>query len=168
MSLVETPLAGAALAIRHGNTTWTVERELAVRRLWKGGSTAAEISIEIGGTTRNAVIGKLHRLGLTMVDRQNSREPAPRKPRRRPDGFRRLADKRIARPAEPFHKPMMCEPAPEIQTHERIALVDLTAESCRFPLGDPGKPGFGFCNGQHVKGRPYCAGHMRIAYGRFA
>ena len=100
MTFFETSnLAGHALSIRHGNTSWTVERELTLRRLWKAGWSAGEISLQLGSTTRNAVIGKLHRFGLTRGDRAQGVEikclPGARtagaKVQRRPDGFRRKA-----------------------------------------------------------------------------
>lgn len=173
MSLVETPLAGAAYAIRHGNTSWTVERELTLRRLWAAGWSAGEINLQLGGTTRNAVIGKLHRFGLTKGDRTEGVEikclPGARtagaKVQRRPDGFRRKALPKNPQGRPPVHA--YTEPAP-IVTIERsdvaCTFAELSKGMCRYPYGEPGAPDFAFC-GRHADGT-YCAGHRRIAYRR--
>lgn len=184
MTFIETSnLAGAALGIRNGNTPWTVERELTVRRLWKAGRSAGEISLELGSTTRNAVIGKLHRFGLTKGDRTEGDRtegvtlkcsPAARvagaKVQRRPDGYRRLADKRASEatggpnapvrnttrinaklagldPGLDGYVPMEAPPAAE-PIH---SLFDLQDEHCRWPHGDPGKPGFHYCGGKAAR-----------------
>lgn len=173
MTFIETSnLAGAALGIRNGNTPWTVERELTVRRLWKAGWSAGEISLELGSTTRNAVIGKLHRFGLTKGDRAEGVtlkcSPAARvagaKVQRRPDGFRRMPDKRTQSAVQQLFVAPAPKPAPDTPPDQRVPLLDLTAKSCRFPIGDPCKPDFGFCTAEHLYGLPYCGFHARICY----
>lgn len=159
--------------LRNGSISpWTVERELTVRRLWKAGHSAGEINLELGGTTRNAVIGKLFRMGLTKGDRAEGVEikclPGARtagaKVQRRPDGFRRKPDKRPAKPLQQLFASPLPEPAPDIPPHERIPLLALTEDSCRYPIGDPRTAGFGFCNGKRVNGISYCGFHARICY----
>lgn len=174
MTFIETPLSGAAYAIRHGNTSWTVARELEVRKLWRAGYTASRIALELGGVTRNAVIGKLNRLGMRM----NSRTPgvtltcdptariAGSKPGQRPDGFRRKPDKRPQSAVKQLFAAPAPEVAPDIPAHQRVPLQALTRESCRYPIGDPGQPDFGFCDSKHAPGLPYCSSHARIAYRR--
>lgn len=173
MTFVETSnLAGAALASRRGNSSWTNERELEVRKLWMAGYTASQIAVEIGGTTRNAVIGKLHRAGLTMNHRtpgvtikcDPSARVANSKPGRRPDGYRRMPDRRPAKPLQQLFEAPTPVAVLDIPPHERVSLLALTGESCRYPIGDPRASDFGFCNKSHARGLPYCGFHARICY----
>jgi GcrA cell cycle regulator len=56
------------------------------------------------------------------------------------------------------------EPDLDIPPHQRVPLLALTHETCRFPLGHPGDPDFGFCPNRHADGASYCARHHRLAY----
>jgi GcrA cell cycle regulator len=47
-----------------------------------------------------------------------------------------------------------------------VPLLELTDKDCKWPIGEPGKPGFGFCAQPRWKPSPYCVGHTRIAFGR--
>lgn len=194
MTFVETSnLSGAALASRHGNTSWTVARELEVRKLWTAGYTASQIALEIGGTTRNAVIGKLHRAGLMTGSRTPGvtikADPTARlagsKPGRRPDGFRRMPDKRPSEAAGGSNARMRnttkiaaklagldpgfnegalrVVPAAVNPIH---SLFDLGPSHCRWPHGDPGKPNFHFCGGEALDGSSYCGVHHFVAHAR--
>lgn len=174
MTFIETSnLSDTGPLMRNGSISpWTLERELTVRRLWKAGYSAGEINLELGGTTRNAVIGKLFRLGLTKGDRAEGVEikclPGARtagaKVQRRPDGFRRKPDKRPANPVQQLFK----APAPsailDIPPHERVPLLALTEENCRYPIGDPHTADFGFCSSKRATGLSYCRFHARLCY----
>lgn len=174
MTFIETSNLGIlGPTLRNGSvSSWTVERELTVRRLWKAGYSAGEINLELGGTTRNAVIGKLFRMGLTKGDRAEGVEikclPGARtagaKVQRRPDGFRRMPDKRPAKPVQKLFATPASEIILEIPAHERAPLLALTKNSCRYPIGDPHAADFGFCDGKRVPGLSYCAGHARLCY----
>lgn len=169
MTFIETSnLAGAALVSRRGNSSWTDERELEVHKLWRAGYTASQIAIEIGGTTRNAVIGKLHRAGLTMSHRtpgvKIKCDPSARlpgsKPGRRPDGYRRRA-----LPKTPIARPFA---EPEIivllgRNEAACTFAQLGRDTCRYPYGEPHAADFAFC-GRSSEGRTYCSGHARICY----
>src|SRR5262245_23827496 len=62
--------------------TWTDERVETLKKLWTEGLSASQIAAELGGVTRNAVIGKVHRLGLAgRAKSPSSTAPRPRKPR---------------------------------------------------------------------------------------
>lgn len=159
--------------LRNGSISpWTVERELTVRRLWKAGHSAGEINLELGGTTRNAVVGKLFRMGLTKGDRAEGVEikclPGARtagaKVQRRPDGFRRKPDKRLANPVQQLFKAPTPVAILDIPPHERVPLLALTKKGCRYPIGDPRAADFGFCNGERAAGLSYCGFHARICY----
>lgn len=127
--------------------SWTDERVALLRKMWSEGKTAAEIAKELGGVTRNAVIGKAHRLKLSnrvSPIQQNNKKPvkAEEKP------VRRLA------PVKP-------------QAHIKIKgvkMVDLRDKMCRWPLGDPREADFIFCGCQSVPGLPYCPDHAKMAY----
>lgn len=135
---------------------WTEHRVATLAKLWADGHSASVIASRLGGVTRNAVIGKVHRLGLagrqTSVWKAKTRPASPRG-RRQPTqlSFHLL-------PPRPHPKPALApafEPTPLMLSLER-----LSAQSCRWPIGDPKEPGFGFC-GRHARGR-YCQHHEHV------
>lgn len=170
MTFIETSnLSGITIAIRQGSTPWSVERELTVRKLWSDGYTASQIALNLGETTRNAVIGKLHRMGLTMNHRTPGVsikcDPTARMPGskigRRPDGYRRnpLPKGTVA----PIHEPLPLIAAIE-RSDAACSFPELAEGMCRYPYGEPREADFAFC-GRHADGT-YCAGHHAIAYRR--
>jgi len=147
---------------------WTNERVEELRRLWSQGQTASRIAELLGGITRNAVIGKAHRLGLCG-------RPSPI---RREEGVpRREAAARISPPPiagraalessaalPPAVEPPAPPPMPAASTGQ--ARAGSGGRSCSWPVGDPKQPGFHFCGAEAVPGRPYCASHCSLAYQR--
>ncbi len=151
--------------------SWTDERVELLKKLWSDGLSASQIAAELGGITRNAVIGKVHRLGLSgRAKAPSSAIPRQRKPRAPSQMFRAArpmmrGNTALAMPAYDYDP----EPEPEpieniIPIGQRCTLVELTEETCRWPIGDPGSPDFFFCGGRRVAGLPYCGHHVRIAY----
>ena len=150
--------------------TWTDERVETLKKLWADGLSASQIAAELGGITRNAVIGKVHRLGLSgRAKSPASAAPRPRKPRPHSQMLR------VSRPAMRGNTALAqayefeVEAEPEVIENiiplgQRRSLLELTEETCRWPIGDPGTPEFFFCGGQSVTGLPYCAYHSRVAY----
>lgn len=153
--------------------SWNDERVEQLRKMWMDGLSASQIAGELGnGITRNAVIGKVHRLGLSGRVKAASSAPSrprvqqPRTPRnnipRRPaagvQGNTALAFN--YRPA-PAPKPVedvvvpMCEP---------VTIMELKEAMCRWPLGDPSTPEFRYCGGKSEVGVTYCPYHSRMAY----
>jgi GcrA cell cycle regulator len=136
-------------------TTWTPDRIDELKRLFEAEYTCSQIAREIG-VTRNAVIGKLSRLGL-------ARPGGPR-------GRRRQSSPRAARHSQvsilrTLHAKMEAAVAEEpIVEGQRCSLFDLSPQTCRWPIGRPGADDFGFCGSAPVEGLPYCAGHARMAY----
>lgn len=127
--------------------SWTDDRVAILKKLWGEGKTAAEIAKELGGVTRNAVIGKAHRLKLSnrVSPIQQNKKPAPAK---------------AAVEKKPKQKIIA-----EDENREKIALTDLGARQCRWPIGDPqDKENFGFCGDELLPGLPYCAEHAKVAY----
>mgnify|MGYP001182232300 CR=1 FL=1 len=158
--------------------TWTDERVELLKRLWSEGLSASQIAGELGGITRNAVIGKVHRLSLSGRARPASTAPArPRKP---------SIGARPAAPARPAPRPAIAgntalkltphaapeprrEPRPEpsevvVPISLRASILTLTEQTCKWPIGDPGLDDFHFCGHRSKVGVPYCEYHARIAY----
>jgi GcrA cell cycle regulator len=154
--------------------TWTDERVELLKRLWSEGLSASQIAGELGGITRNAVIGKVHRLGLSgRAKAPSSSVPRPRKPRapsqfmRQPRPMTRGNTALAPRSAPLFE--IEAEPEPEVVDNvipmgQRCTILQLTEATCHWPVGDPGSPDFFFCGGKAANGLPYCAHHSRIAY----
>jgi GcrA cell cycle regulator len=127
---------------------WTEDRVDKLKALWKKGLSASQIAEELGeNITRNAVIGKAHRLGL-------SSRPSPVK---KPAQAKRKPAAKKAAPAAPK------EPKPE-EKPEKITILELTDRICKWPLGHPGEDDFQFCGRPSVAGQPYCTFHGAMAY----
>ncbi|HEX7073929.1 MAG TPA: GcrA family cell cycle regulator [Hyphomicrobiaceae bacterium] len=154
---------------------WTDERVEQLKRLWAEGLSASQIAGRLGGVTRNAVIGKVHRLGLSgraTTSRMKSHRARPRTSpgsvTKRPAAKPRFGT--IGNPAlRALYQPdaeTYVPPAEElvIPPEERKTLQMLTETSCRWPIGDPQTPEFHFCNRNKVPGLPYCEIHARRAF----
>jgi GcrA cell cycle regulator len=138
---------------------WTEERVALLKKLWLEGLSASQIAKQLGGVTRNAVIGKVHRLGLSgrATPSQPSR-PAFKTPRPpRPASSPSLAPRRIA--------PQMPEPQPVYYVEEpgSATVLTLGAHMCKWPIGDPASDSFTFC-GRRIGEGSYCQEHARVAY----
>jgi GcrA cell cycle regulator len=158
--------------------SWNAERITAVETLWRGGLSAAQIAAALGaGITRNAVIGKLHRLGLSGRKKTAAAErPSPV----RSGG----AMKALGRGRHAIAKPQvapraLCRPSPSPKLgtlpregrpdHPLVSLVDLGRFACHYPFGTPGDDNFGFCGAKvdpQTARYPfcYCDTHRAIAY----
>ena len=151
--------------------TWTDERVELLKKLWADGLSASQIAGELGGITRNAVIGKVHRLGLSgRAKAPSSSVPRQRKPRA-PSMFRAPRPMMRGNTALAHQPAYDYEPEPELQPIENIipigqrcTLLELDQEKCHWPIGDPGQPDFFFCGGKTNAGTPYCGYHGRVAY----
>lgn len=149
---------------------WPESHVKQLRALWIAGNSAGQIAKILGGYSRSAVIGKIHRIGLSgRSDRQTKyRVSGVRKSRkrRRPSGVpmpafqSALAAALAAAPIEPL--PAMPDaPAPADQ---RRSLLELEPHHCRWPIGDTKDPDFHFCGARKVAGLSYCLAHARKAY----
>src|SRR5216684_255291 len=153
--------------MRSSDSPWNDETDAELRRLYadklSGAQIAQEISRKFGMTiTRNAVIGRTHRLGMVEPKPAKRREPkAPHEcPQRRTHKSFKFKSPSIA--PEPLPPPKT--PDVGIPISQRKTLLQLTEETCRWPIGDPGSADFFFCGGQTLTSLPYCAYHSRVAY----
>jgi GcrA cell cycle regulator len=140
---------------------WNDERVALLRKLWAEGLSASQIAKQLGGVTRNAVIGKVHRLGLAG-------RATPSRPAKRPI---RTARPRIVGPSAPRLRMPSSVPHVVIPDLEPLKLEDGKAASvltlsdsmCKYPIGDPTEADFAFCGRASASG-PYCQDHARLAY----
>jgi GcrA cell cycle regulator len=145
---------------------WTEERVALLTKLWADGLSASQIAAELGGITRNAVIGKVHRLGLSgRAKSPSSSSPRPRKARSSSHMLR--VSRPLMRGNTALAYDYAAEPEPElieIPLEQRKTLLQLSDATCRWPVGDPGSTDFFFCGGDSNEGSPYCTYHSRVAY----
>jgi GcrA cell cycle regulator len=155
--------------------SWTDERVEQLRQLWLDGKSASQIAATLAnGITRNAVIGKVHRLGLSgRVKAPSQSAPRPRAPKphahrpmnTRPQGPRTQGANALAyaprAEARPIERPIE---EVVIPMSERVTIMELKEAMCRWPLGDPATPDFRYCGGKSPIGVPYCTYHSRVAY----
>ncbi|WP_196259887.1 GcrA family cell cycle regulator [Pelagibacterium limicola] len=173
--------------------TWTDERVALLKKLWMEGLSASQIAAELsGGVTRNAVIGKVHRLKLSARAKPTNVSPRPKAPRtsapRRPSqgtaGSTRTnlnagsprrtgAAPVLGATALKIDTDLEAEAVIEVQTkaaelyipvEERISLLQLSEKTCKWPIGDPMSSEFHFCGRTSEEGKPYCDFHARRAY----
>ncbi|RAK68716.1 GcrA family cell cycle regulator [Phenylobacterium kunshanense] len=137
---------------------WTDDAVETLVRLWRQGDLSAAMIGRRLGVTRNAVLGKIHRLGLSQPRRP--RPPAIAPPPR-PAKPRPVASARRASASAPVR--MSPQPTAEIAQGLVARLEDLPTQACHWPLGDPQAADFAFC-GRRAETRPYCPAHAGMAY----
>jgi GcrA cell cycle regulator len=159
--------------------SWTDERVEQLKQHWTDGKSASQIAGLLGdGITRNAVIGKVHRLGLAgrakspsssaLRPRRSAPSPAAHHPvaRRLPPAAPRIVRTATALAITPE---AITEAEPEVFENVvvpmslRVTIIELKEAMCRWPLGDPTTAEFRYC-GSPVASGPYCAYHGRLAY----
>ena len=166
--------------------SWTDERVETLKKMWSEGQSASQIAKELGGVTRNAVIGKVHRLGLS--NRAGASAPAPEK---KPAKAAAPKAKKATKPEEkvvevtvtprkpivPAGQPLPPQPsANEISPEalakvnevekkaKKLTLMELTEKTCKWPVGDPATEDFWFCGLPVEQGKPYCEAHVGVAF----
>ena len=137
--------------------SWTDERVDTLTRLWRDGLSASQIARSLGGVSRNAVIGKVHRLGLSGRAR-----PAPGTRGAKPKDERRPRPARVA-PAAGAGPSTAPEVLARLPTTGLASVVSVRRGQCRWPLGDPFADDFRLCGRPTVRGA-YCAPHGAVAY----
>ena len=137
--------------------SWTDEKVSKLKELWGKGNTASQIAEIIGGISRNAVIGKAHRLNLsakiktrTAISSKNfdsSLETNNNRPRKgRKSKFKSLIIEKDFEPENPKQ------------------LEELDENSCKWPIGHPDEKNFYFCGRSSLKDFSYCKLHLLYAY----
>lgn len=146
---------------------WTDERVETLKKLWQDGLSASQIAKKLGGVTRNAVIGKVHRLGLS--GRATPSKPArpvfkaPRPPRAiaQPVAPRRMTQVPVI--AGVLSTDLIAPARYVDEAPGSATVLTLGAHMCKWPIGDPESDGFTFCGRRQSDG-PYCVEHARVAY----
>ncbi len=163
---------------------WTEERVEILKKLWGDGLSASQIAAQLGEVSRNAVIGKVHRLGLARrAPSSRSQVSVPRKTRRSRAGKangptystrEKNVMKAQGRAPDIWNKAPVPQPVAPVPTKavdelviplaERKTIATLEPCSCRWPIGDPEEDDFHFCGRRKLENAPYCEHHARIAY----
>ncbi len=143
---------------------WNDERVELLKKLWSEGLSASQIASKMGGVTRNAVIGKVHRLGL-------SGRATPAKPQRGRSYNEPVESEETptyAAPGAPSAPESMPEPAftapLTLETDDKTTVTTLSKNMCRWPMGDPSTDDFHFCGQPTAPGKSYCTYHARLAF----
>ena len=137
--------------------SWTPERENKLRALWKKGNTASQIATLIGGITRNAVIGKAHRLNLEA--RTISKKP-PVWPKTKLESKVEVKQEKLSRKAR--FKSLLLDKNFEPENPKK--LEELTDDTCRWPVGHPYEKEFYFCGRKSLEKFSYCKLHVLYAF----
>ena len=158
---------------------WTDERVELLKKLWAEGLSASQIANQLGGVSRNAVIGKVHRLKLSGRGRASPAQPRAKKPAAPVAS----TPKPAARPvrtvaasvgatalavqfdAEPVARQAL-RPVDNVVVpiSRHLDLLQLTERTCKWPNGDPLSEEFSFCGNEAGETGPYCSYHSRLAY----
>ncbi len=173
--------------------SWTDERVEVLKKMWGEGQSASQIAKELGGVTRNAVIGKVHRLGLSnrTGGASSTKAPVKEKPAKVAPKAAPIAPQETTTAApEPAKKPVPIRRAiipagqplpPQPSANEispealasvrevekkakKISLMELTERTCKWPIGDPATDEFWFCGLAVKTGKPYCEAHVGVAF----
>ncbi len=170
--------------------SWTDERVELLKKMWGEGQSASQIAKELGGVTRNAVIGKVHRLGLSNRTGGGGTSKAAKDKAAKPTAKAKAEPKAAAtpepekKPAAPVRRPIIPagQPLPpqpsaneispealasvrEVEKKaKKISLMELTERTCKWPIGDPATEEFWFCGLAVQPGKPYCEAHVSVAF----
>lgn len=161
---------------------WTDERVEKLKKLWSEGLSASQIAAQLGGVSRNAVIGKVHRLSLPGRAKAGGTSPATRAAKRTtsapraPNFAARATTRTVARAAGAtmLREEIDVDSAQEMEytparnvvvpISRRLGLTELTERTCKWPVGDPLTDDFHFCGCEAPEASPYCTYHGRLAY----
>lgn len=137
------------------NAGWSDDRVATLCKLWFDGLSASQIARRLGGVTRNAVIGKIHRLGLGGRGGSQTSRPSCR--------ASRVRVRRARHAPAACTRPAPATPVASLPEEPGIAadLIQLGAHACKWPIGDPKRSDFSFC-GRPAEGR-YCTVHAQLS-----
>ncbi len=132
---------------------WSDDRVEQLKTLWTEGLSASQIARALGGVTRNAVIGKVHRLGLAG-------RASPSRAERPRVSLPKVPSMRTHVPAIPVVE----EDPLTLDDGSHATVLTISDRMCRWPIGDPAATEFHFCGHSPKSGSPYCEAHARTAY----
>ena len=169
---------------------WTDERVERLKKLWADGLSASQIAAQLGGVSRNAVIGKVHRLNLPgraksggqAAARTKRATAAPRAPNYASRG--QTSTNAVSRTsmgggasaggATALKQDFEVNTALALDTRpvqdvvvpisRRLSLIELSERTCKWPIGDPATEEFWFCGLGVQSGKPYCEAHVGVAF----
>ena len=137
--------------------SWTEEKVNKLKELWGKGNTASQIAEIIGGITRNAVIGKAHRLNLSAKIKTRSASTK--------ENYNNIAEhgnSKIKRGRRSRFKSLIIEK--DFEPENPKQLEELDENSCKWPIGHPNEDTFYFCGRSSLKDFSYCKLHLLYAY----
>ena len=137
--------------------SWTDEKVAKLKELWGKGNTASQIAEIIGGISRNAVIGKAHRLNLSAKIKTRSATSN--------ENFESSIDNKnlkLKRGRRSKFKSLIIEK--DFEPENPKTLEELDENSCKWPIGHPNEKGFYFCGRTSLKDFSYCKLHLLYAY----
>lgn len=154
--------------------SWNEQKIQMLRDMWGHGFSASEIAKKLGGLTRNAVIGKAHRLKLSGRPSPIRREDGEAVAKVSPVRVKPVGKKVMLRPAPSMPLPNLTQRSavPVVKratesSKSAVAPLKTTEHQCRWPMGDPRNADFKFCGCNAVEGLPYCLDHAKVAYQNF-
>ncbi len=167
---------------------WTDERVELLKKLWSEGLSASQIAAQLGGVSRNAVIGKVHRLKLSGRGKTTTAAPRSKKvntaattprPAAQSNGSAHTTTMRTATVTKTVGATALqmeyatevvaetvIKPASDVVVpiSRRLSLLQLSERTCKWPIGDPLNEDFHFCGNESGESSPYCSYHSRLAF----
>ena len=137
--------------------SWTSEKEQKLRQLWKEGHSGSQKAVMLGNTTRNAVIGKAHRLKLEARTVSKKSETNANK---QTNNFPKAKTQKLGRKAR--FKALLLDK--NFEQENPIKLEELTDKTCRWPNNHPHEEKFYFCGRKPMEKFPYCKLHVLYAF----
>ncbi len=179
------PATKRAPAKKTGPTfEWNDTRIRQLKKMWADGESAGEIAATLGGLSRNAIIGKIYRLGLSnrdpvpavkMDNPKGKKQPKVASTTALPSGQNKLPLRRppVVRAGQPLppqpaaneiSEDVLRTAAETLKKAKKISLMELTEKTCKWPVGDPSTDDFWFCGLDSETGKPYCKAHNDVAF----
>ena len=137
--------------------SWTDEKVAKLKELWGKGNTASQIAQIIGGISRNAVIGKAHRLNLSAKIKTRSTTSS-----KNYDNSKNEKNIPLKRGRKSKFKSLIIEK--DFEPENPKQLEELDENSCKWPIGHPNEKSFYFCGRSSLKDFSYCRLHLLYAY----